>query len=204
MCFLFSYPWNYFVLFLCSDSISEDDFDEDILIDLQRIGATEQAQEEQRPTTPPVVAPKKESALRRKPAIRSPSSTSVSGYSSEDEVFIKRDTPSKVRTGHYSLCSMDSSNSASESASSGDVEDIIKVPDTDKDKAATANGVANFPPVPPLPHPRMELTHRTAFDDIRLFLANNRKSDEVFPTPRRTQMRGKSIDQLKEFLDSMT
>jgi len=56
---------------------------------------------------------------------------------------------------------------------------------------------------PPLPYPRLELTHRSSFDDIRLFLAANRTCDEVYPIPKASERGGKAIAQLKSFLSKL-
>ena len=58
-------------------------------------------------------------------------------------------------------------------------------------------------PIPHLPNPRLELTFRSAFDDIRLFLANNRGDDEVFPVPRQSERGGKAIKKLKACLKTV-
>ena len=56
------------------------------------------------------------------------------------------------------------------------------------------------PTIPNLPYPRLELTFRSAFDDIRLFLANNRDDDEIFPVPRKSERGGRAIRKLKKVL----
>ncbi len=61
----------------------------------------------------------------------------------------------------------------------------------------------NFPDIPPLPHPRLELTYRSAFDDIRLFIANNRRPNEIYAVPRLSERGGKAITKLKQYLQKV-
>ena len=62
----------------------------------------------------------------------------------------------------------------------------------------------DFPPVKDLPHPRIELlTQKTAFDDIRRFLANNRGPDECYASFKRNELNGKAIQSLTEYLATL-
>ena len=62
----------------------------------------------------------------------------------------------------------------------------------------------NYPPIPALPNPRLEMSWGTSpFNEIRLFLANNRSRDEFYPTPDRSETDGKAVQKLKSFLESL-
>ena len=58
----------------------------------------------------------------------------------------------------------------------------------------------DFPPIPALPHPRLEMTWDSVFDQIRTFIAQNRAPKEVYATPRKSRVPGKAMKELKSYL----
>ena len=58
----------------------------------------------------------------------------------------------------------------------------------------------DFPPIPTLPNPRLEMQFNSPFDEIRRFLAYNRGPNEVFPVPRKSERGGKAMSRLKSML----
>ena len=62
----------------------------------------------------------------------------------------------------------------------------------------------SFPEPAGLPHPRLELTFGSStFDQIRLWLVNNRGPKEFFSPPSRDELGGRSIQKLKHFLQQL-
>ena len=61
----------------------------------------------------------------------------------------------------------------------------------------------DFPPVPPMPFPRLEMRFDSPFDEIRRFLAYNRGPNEVFPVPRKSERGGKAMSKLKLILSRL-
>ena len=60
--------------------------------------------------------------------------------------------------------------------------------------------LSNFAPIGDLPHARLELMHKTSFDDIRQFLASNRGPTEYYPAVNRNELDGRYVKVLKEYL----
>ena len=88
---------------------------------------------------------------------------------------------------------------STESSSASSNHDDVFAGDNEEPEAETRQ--SQFPPIPNLPHPRIELTFRSAFDDIRLFLANNRDDNETYASRgRKKGHEGKAIHRLKIFL----
>ena len=66
----------------------------------------------------------------------------------------------------------------------------------------------DFPPIPELPHPRLELSFDSVFDKIRGFIARNRTSGEFYTTVMKGKyfsapQPGVAIQHLKELLDEL-
>ncbi len=58
----------------------------------------------------------------------------------------------------------------------------------------------NFPAIPALPNPRLEMRFDSPVDLIRRFLATNRGPNEIFPVPRKSERGGKAMSKLKLIL----
>ena len=61
----------------------------------------------------------------------------------------------------------------------------------------------NFPEIPELPHPRRELAWDTPFDQIRIFIANNRGPTEFYTAQKIGERYGEGILALKAFLGTL-
>lgn len=73
----------------------------------------------------------------------------------------------------------------------------------DGESTLTPSGLfrfSGFPPVHDLPNPRLELTYRTCFDEIRQFLASNRGPDDFYTAVDRKELDGRHVKALKEYL----
>lgn len=58
-----------------------------------------------------------------------------------------------------------------------------------------------FPPIPSLPHPRLELLSKSWFDEVRIFIAQHRDPDEIFETVKSSGNGDSNIEKLKAFLN---
>ncbi len=140
-------------------------------------------------------------------ANRSEYSTSISSQYSTNSVF--------------STYTEKDFSSDEESSSSSDKDDspyeIFVLPSTfilNKDKLTEKEGDSqtfndddlnfDFPPIPVLPHPRLEMNFESPCDFIRRFLATHRGPSEVFPVPRKSERGGRAIKKLEAFLHRLS